>query len=161
MAGNEEFRQLQGRQRALGTRHHVGPEGGDAGMVDEVYPVVIVVHAHAVDVFLAVEAVVVDVVDEHLLLGIVVPQAARRGAPEVAVVGLDDVAHHQVLQPVVRWKQHGLLRAGLVEVQPLLGADEDVAVAGFAQRVAQDAVQQLSPAVAHETVGHGVVARHA
>ena len=157
---HDEIREQQGVGLLLHRLDGGGHERGQTIVGAEEDAVALCVQAHPIEVFAVVQAVAVHVADEAVLLAVVLPDAHRRGTPEVAVGGLHDVADGLVAQLFAAGVGGHLSRLTVVEVQTLLRADGNIAVAQLAQREAHRAVQQLVPAVRVEVVGLRVVARH-
>ena len=67
-------------------------------VVAEVYTVVVAVHADVGDVFFLGQSVAGDVAYEGLCALLVLPNAHRCSAPDIAVVGFNDVIDDFVLQ---------------------------------------------------------------
>ena len=140
-------------------RHDVaGREDGKAVVGAEVDHVAVGMQAHAVDILLGGQSVAVDVAYEGLLLRVILPDAHRGGAPDVAVVGLHDVVDGLVAQLVAAGEDVYPAALMVVEIESAVGADDDIAVAQLTDGETDDAVEQLVPAVGQEAAGGGVVA---
>ena len=149
----DEGRQPDLLGQRLHALHLTGTEHGKSVVVAEVDDVVVGVHTHAVEVFLLVQSVAVDVPDELLARSVVLPEAHRGGAPDVAVVRLYDVADHLVAQGLAAREEPCAALLAVVEIESALGAHDDVAVGKLAERETHDAVEQLLPALSTEALG--------
>ena len=84
---------------------------------------------------------------------VVVPDADGGTAPDVALVVLHNIGDDEVLQGLGAGVGHGLVVLAAPHVESLLGADEDVALAGLAERVACLGVDHGVPSVGAERAG--------
>ena len=89
---HDEIREQQGIGLLLHRLDGGGHERGQTVVGAEEDAVALRVQAHPIEVFAVVQAVAVHVADEAVLLAVVLPDAHRRGTPQVAVGSLHDVA---------------------------------------------------------------------
>ena len=116
--------------------------------------------SHTIEILLGGQAVAVDMTDKPLLFPVVLPDAHGCRAPEIAVPCLYDIGDGLVAQLLTAREEGRLPCLLVVEVESLLSADGEVAVAEFTEREAVYPIQQLVPSQRTETSAPGVVARY-
>ena len=133
-------------------------EDGQSVVVAEKHHIVVGVHTHAVEILFRGQTIVANMTDERLLLGIVLPDTHRRGAPDIAIVRLDDVADGLVPELSGTREEGHASSLMVVEIESTIGSYGDITVTQLTDREADDAVEQLVPAVTEEAAVARVVA---
>ena len=133
MTSHGESRQLYVRNGGVAD-HDVGrAERCQSFVIGKIDDVIVGMRPHTADIFFTAQATSLDIADEHLLTTVVLPESHRRGAPDVTIVGLYDIAHGLVLQHTSVFGRNSFLLIRVIVIQPLDGSYQYLAALRLTQ----------------------------
>ena len=144
----------------MGTCHIGRTEHGQSVVIGKIHYVAVGMHADTVDILFSGQTITVHMTNEFLLMYIILPDTHRCRAPDITVLGLDNVSHNLVSQTTSSFKRLSFLMTGLVAVDALFCADQNLSCIGLAERITHRPLQQSSPTIWQETVAFRIIARY-